>query len=182
MGNKGSIYRRYIPKLSEVVPFTPFISKIDTSRAQTISKFSNPTTPVFKRLTPAEKKESTAKGLCFNYDDKFSLGHKCKGKIFRMVADESCFWEVEEESHEEEICEEATEDIVQGDPTEISFHAFEGHINSHTIRLNEYIKCQFVSFLVDTGSTHNFMQVEVASALKLVIHVIVRTFQDLIDL
>lgn len=34
---------------------------------------------VRKMLTIEERKERSAKGLCFNYDEAYSLGHKCKG-------------------------------------------------------------------------------------------------------
>lgn len=44
--------------------------------------------PIIRRtLTVEERKERTAKGLCFNYDECFSLGHRCKGKLFRLSAD-----------------------------------------------------------------------------------------------
>lgn len=65
-----------------------------------------------------------------------------------------------------------TTDPILGGQTKINFYAFEGHINANIIRLDGYIKCQLVSVLVDTGSTHNFMQEEVAKVLKLTIHVI----------
>ena len=32
------------------------------------------------RLTPKEVQEITTKGLCFNYDTKYSKGHKCSEK------------------------------------------------------------------------------------------------------
>lgn len=93
-----------------------------------------------------------------------------------MSADQSCFWGVEKNIEDEEIDENSEEEekieVIQSHQTEISLCAFEGHINSNTIRLDEFIKCQCISVLVNTGSTHNFMQVEVANALKLVIHVI----------
>lgn len=34
-----------------------------------------------KKLSPAELNERKAKGLCFNGNDKFSPGHRCK-KLF----------------------------------------------------------------------------------------------------
>lgn len=38
-------------------------------------------TPAIKRLSPAELADRRAKGLCFNCDEKFSPGHRCK-KLF----------------------------------------------------------------------------------------------------
>ncbi|KAL0419018.1 UNVERIFIED_CONTAM: Retrovirus-related Pol polyprotein from transposon [Sesamum radiatum] len=38
-----------------------------------------------RRLTPAEMQAHRAQGLCFNCDDKFSPGHKCKAKQFLLL-------------------------------------------------------------------------------------------------
>ena len=49
---------------------------------------SNPTPAlVFKRLTPAEMDERRAKGLCFNCDEKFARGHRCKRLFYIQSAD-----------------------------------------------------------------------------------------------
>lgn len=170
----GSRVLNHKPASSKYLKGSSFIPKADF----TTTKLGEPapnsvpkSLPVFKRLSPAERRERTSKCLCFNCDDKFVPGHKCKGKMFRLSADESCLWEVEDtEEHQDE---EEIEVIIPEGQTKISFHAFEGHINANTIRLDGYIKFQSVSVLVDTGSTHNFMQVEVAQALKLTIHLII---------
>ncbi|GJW40191.1 hypothetical protein Tco_0066036 [Tanacetum coccineum] len=38
-----------------------------------------------KRLTWDEIQKRRAQGLCFNYDEKFSVGHKCKGPQLRVM-------------------------------------------------------------------------------------------------
>ena len=38
-------------------------------------------TPAIRRLSPMEMKERRDKGLCFNCDEKFAPGHRCK-KLF----------------------------------------------------------------------------------------------------
>jgi len=38
-------------------------------------------TPAVRRLSPTELKDRRERGLCFNCDDKFSPGHRCK-KLF----------------------------------------------------------------------------------------------------
>lgn len=39
-----------------------------------------PAVPIMRQsLIVEERKERTAKGLCFNYDDKYVPGHRCKG-------------------------------------------------------------------------------------------------------
>lgn len=49
---------------------------------------------VRKMLTAEEHKERTAKGLCFNCDESYFPGHKCKGRLFRMDADQQCLVEL----------------------------------------------------------------------------------------
>lgn len=71
--------------------------------ALAITTLNNPaqwgTSPNFRRLSSAERKEKTSKGLCFNCDDKFSPSHKCKGKLFRFSAEDNTFWEFEDEKN-----------------------------------------------------------------------------------
>ncbi|GKD76866.1 hypothetical protein Tco_1339487 [Tanacetum coccineum] len=38
-----------------------------------------------KRLTWDEMQKKRAKGLCFNCDEKFNVGHKCKGPQLRVM-------------------------------------------------------------------------------------------------
>lgn len=171
-GGKGGNYKPFTPKNTKVNPFIP---KPDTIVPLNTSKPEENKLPIFKRLSPTERKERASKGLCFNCDDKFSPGHKCKGRIFKLSADEFSFWEVEndiEDHGEEDQDQEVSTDPIPIGQTEISFHAFEGHISGNTIRLDGYIKCLSVSVLVDTGSTHNFIQKEAAKLLKFTIHVI----------
>nr|KAJ0228280.1 hypothetical protein LSAT_V11C100022670 [Lactuca sativa] len=42
--------------------------------------------PAWKKLTSAEMAERRAKGLCFNCDEIFSIGHKC-AKLFCIMMD-----------------------------------------------------------------------------------------------
>ena len=39
----------------------------------------------FKRLTETEIQDKRAKGLCFQCDEKFSLGHQCKDKSLQVL-------------------------------------------------------------------------------------------------
>lgn len=53
------------------------------------------TVPIVRRtLIIEERHERTAKGLCFNCDEQYSPGHRCKGRLFRMNADQECLLEV----------------------------------------------------------------------------------------
>ncbi|XP_052876295.1 uncharacterized protein LOC128282166 [Gossypium arboreum] len=43
--------------------------------------------PFIKRLTPADMAERRAKGLCYNCDESYSMGHKCKRLFWIEVPD-----------------------------------------------------------------------------------------------
>lgn len=65
--------------------------------------------PIIRRtLTVEERKERTTKGLCFDCEEKYSPGHRCKGRMFQMDANQECLWEwvdAEEEKPSENINE-----------------------------------------------------------------------------
>lgn len=97
----------------------PFVPKLATTPTTNISK-----TPIFKRLTQQERKERTTKGLCFNCDDKFIHGHKCKARLFRLSVDESCLWEVEKLNEGYEVEYDTTKIQIGQGNTKISLNAF----------------------------------------------------------
>lgn len=87
--------------------------------------------PIVRRtLTVEERKERTAKGLCFNCDEQYKPSHKCQGKLFRLCAENNCLVEVVEP-----VAEEAEIEVVGGE-IEISMHALSESFNPMTIRLS----------------------------------------------
>ena len=59
----------------------------------------------FKCLTETEIYDKRAKGLCFRYDEKFFVGHRCKDKSLQVLTvcdGEEGGEKVEEEEVEEE--------------------------------------------------------------------------------
>lgn len=77
------------------------------------------------------------------------FSHKYKGKMFMLAANESCLVEmVDREEDIEEISESLPLTIQNEWQTEISHHAFEGHICSNTINLEGFIKWQSINILV----------------------------------
>jgi hypothetical protein len=104
--------------------------------------------------------ERQLKGLFYNCDEKYFLGHKCKEKNLFMVIYE----DVPEEDVTVPLIEEpslldATHEPV--DPPEfdplISLHALTGISAPKMLKLIGYIKHRKVIILVDNGSTHNFI-------------------------
>lgn len=90
-----------------------------------------PAVPIVRQtLTVEERKEQTAKGLCFNCDDQYFPGHRCKGKLFRMSAEHECLMEVLDREPEPD----PTGDDTDGG-MEISLHVLSGSYNPRTIRM-----------------------------------------------
>nr|ABD78322.1 polyprotein [Primula vulgaris] len=145
--------------------FRTFQSQAPNNQA-TFSKTNNTTAitklPPIKRLTQDELTDRRQKNLCYNCDEKWFRGHVCvKPKIFLLQNVE----EFENEINEESV-EEIDENIV-GENAEITLQAITGVTNSTSIRFVGKLKGQKVSILVDSGSTHNFIDPKWVPLLKL---------------
>lgn len=139
--------------------FNRFGGKTSGNREPLIKQSPSTTTPVpvvHRTLTMEERQEHTAKGLCFNCDDSYSPRHKSKGRLFRMDAKTNCLVEMLEEAG---ITREA-DDTINAVPlaTEISLHAFSGTFNLCMIPVTGLVDGKPLTMLVDSGSTHNFIQ------------------------
>ncbi|TYH96295.1 hypothetical protein ES332_A12G167400v1 [Gossypium tomentosum] len=84
--------------------------------------------------------ERRAKGLCYNCDESYSMGHRCKRLFWIEVPD----------------IEDKQDDKV--DDLEISLHAIRGTCNSSTMQLPAKVSGKTVLVFVDSGSTHNFLR------------------------
>jgi hypothetical protein len=146
----------------------------------------NPTTPSaplkIQKLTMAEMAEHQLKGLCYNCDDKYFLGHKCKEQNLFMAISE----DISEEDVETPLVFESPEitDITPpSDPLEveliISLNALTSFSAPQTLKLIGYIKHRKVIILVDSGSTHNFIHHCIAQETHCYIHAI-NNFQIMI--
>ncbi|KAG2380778.1 uncharacterized protein HKW66_Vig0201500 [Vigna angularis] len=110
------------------------------------------------------------KGLCYNCDDKFSPGHKCKASFFLLstVDDENDDIKVESprlETVPSMLHLEFT-DLGESE-AQISFNALAGLPTPKALRIMGHISNQPTTILVDRGSTHNFIQDRVAHFLNL---------------
>lgn len=94
--------------------------------------------------------------LCYFCDEKFTPGRKCRPKQLYIITGE------EEEDNEQ--TEDIIETISEGDG-EISMHALTGNIIHHTIRIQGMIKKKAITILIDSGSTHNFLDSGIANRL-----------------
>lgn len=112
-----------------------------------------------QRLSPSQMKERRDKGLCYNCDEKWALGHNCKSaRLFIMECDGSSHDEVPNFEVAEGNASKSKEEtpIVELEPG-ISIHALLGSPNPKPIRFLGHICGRVVVILVDTGSTHNLM-------------------------
>ncbi|XP_012844847.1 PREDICTED: uncharacterized protein LOC105964883, partial [Erythranthe guttata] len=114
-----------------------------------------------KRLSTAEWEERKKKGLCFNCDEKFTYGHKCK-KLFMFLGEE-----LQEESSGSETMREDREEELE--LYKISVYALAGQVSPTTIKLVGMVNRQPISILVDTGSTHTFLDPNTAKRLKCIL-------------
>jgi hypothetical protein len=144
---------------------------------------TTPSTPLkIQKLTRAEMVECQLKGLCYNCDEKYFLGHKCKEqKLFMAISED-----ISEEDVETPLVSKSPEitDITPpSDPPEvepvISLNALTVFSAPQTLKLIGYIKHQRVIILVDSGSTHNFIHRHIAQETHCYIHA-VNNFQIMI--
>jgi hypothetical protein len=142
-----------------------------------------PSTPLkIQKLTRAETVECQLKGLCYNCDDKYFLGHKCKEQnIFMPISED-----VLEEDVEAPLVFMSPEPIditPRSDPPEvesvISLNSLTVFSAPQTLKLSGYIKHRKVIILVDSGSTHNFIHRCIAQETNCYIHA-VNNFQIMI--
>jgi hypothetical protein len=146
----------------------------------------NPTTPSaplkIQKLTRAEMDKRQLKGLCYNCDDKYFSGHKCKEqKKFMAISEEIS--EEDEETPSASKSTESTDITPPSDPPEvepvISLNALTGFYAPQTLKLIDYIKHQKVIILFDSGSTINFIHCRIAQETHCYIHA-VNNFQIMI--
>jgi hypothetical protein len=146
----------------------------------------NPTTPSaplnIQKLTRAEMVEHQLKCLFYNCDDKYFLGHKCKEKKLFMAISE----DISEEDIEIPLVYKSPEtlDIIPpSNPPEvepfISFNALTSFSTPQTLKQIGYIKNRKVIIVVDSGSSHNFIDRRIAQETHFYIHA-VNNFQIMI--
>ena len=121
-----------------------------------------------KRLSTAELQNRREKCLCYYCDDKYKPGHKCKKQFLLLIAESE-----DAEGDLTRLLQAETQD--QTDPpdpldnvaAQISFNALLGHSIPRTLRVLGHIQSSSIAVLVDSGSTHNFIQDRKAKFLGL---------------
>nr|GLL41714.1 sodium/hydrogen exchanger 8 isoform X2 [Ipomoea trifida] len=115
--------------------------------------------PPERRLSRTEYQRRRAQGLCFHCDDAWSPAHNCR-HLFMLVIDNSAS-SIPEQPFESTEPEE--------EHPEISLHAITGTGNGNTMRVNLRLNNSPITALIDSGSTHNFVDSTTANRLGLTI-------------
>ena len=105
--------------------------------------------------------ERRKKGLCYHSDEKWSVGHKCKSMKLYLIE------EVQEEEEDYVIVDGEEEQELRENEAEITMCALLGNTSPSTRRVITIINGQKAMVLIDTGSTHNFMDKSLVVSLKL---------------
>ena len=92
--------------------------------------------------------ERRAKGPCLNCDKKYSKEYKCGEKKLFCI---DC-----EEEEDQEL--EPSQDLdIEYTTPKIYFHALDIISTPQTLKIQGYRKNNKVTVLIDSGSTHNFI-------------------------
>jgi hypothetical protein len=115
---------------------------------------SSTPTRLFKQLTPEEMADQCKMGLCYNCDEPYVRGHKCACQFFLEATD----YVVEESKDDTEPVD------ASFDPEKpmISLAAITGIRVEKTMQLPVQIGMHKFTALLDSGSTHNFIDVNAA--------------------
>ncbi|KAI4303037.1 hypothetical protein MLD38_038717 [Melastoma candidum] len=122
-----------------------------------------------RRLSQEEIEERRLKGLCFGCNEPFNRNHKCsKRQLFSLVVEE-----LEEEVESEE---ELTNGLaaVEDEGMKVTLHALNGDVGegAQTMKLCGLFGRRVLHVLVDSGSTHNFVDDSVVKGLHFTAEVI----------
>lgn len=109
---------------------------------------------ITKRLTNEEVEDRKKRSICFNCDEKYTYGHNCK-KVFQI--------EGFEDGALAELTDESNADTEEA--PHISLTAIGGQLNPEAIKILGKVKNNTISILVDTGSTHSFLDPHTAKRL-----------------
>ncbi|KAF5468519.1 hypothetical protein F2P56_012664 [Juglans regia] len=135
------------------------------------NRFQKPLVAV-KRIFSSQMDEKRKKGLCYHCDEKWNPMHICKApKVYLLHVEDTAgsTLEIQEEGDETLVTNEqlVTE---EEEGLEVSINAISGCSNNNAMKLLGRIGSYVVEILVDSGSTHNFLDPLVVQAAKLKVH------------
>ena len=121
-------------------------------------------------ISAAERAEKIAKGLCYFCDNPYERGHRCPTKRSQLFLVEVPADTPEEEELVEDLQPPPVEqqamgfEMLEPEPF-ISLQALNGIQGYQTMRVTGYVGKKAIQILIDTGSTHNFVNQSLAQRL-----------------
>jgi hypothetical protein len=106
-------------------------------------------------LSPVEQQERRRQGLCFNCDEPYVRGHVCQ-RLFYLEVDDF-LEDATDEGAGDPLDEPIVPDAAGANALVVSLHALAGIRTNKTLLLPILIKGERLLALMDTGSTHNFL-------------------------
>lgn len=132
------------------------------------SSYANEGRKTKSTLSSKELLDRRARGQCFHCDELYHPGKECKTKLYMMKGE----LEEEEQKGGKEVTDVLSEmeELLSEEciPAEISINALSGNNSLSTIRMQGKVKNQGVSILIDSGSTHSFIDTILVKHLGLV--------------
>ncbi|CAA0833666.1 Unknown protein, partial [Striga hermonthica] len=145
--------------------YTPFHNTRKPEQAQAIAgKTTSQVTakPPVKLLTASEMAKRREKGLCYNCDEKFTYGHRCKMRANFMIMteeEELAYLQASGETNSEELTEVAMDEM------QMTLNSITGAEGLTTMRLCGKIDEHQLHVLIDSGSTLSFLREQTAKEL-----------------
>ena len=144
-----------------------------TSSASSVGSVTKPLSHSFRPtrlISAAERADKIAKGLCYFCDQPYERGHKCPTKQSQLFLVEVPA-EVDSEKIEDGENDSAELDgksvgfeMIETEPC-ISLQAINGVQGFQTMRVTGYVGKKAIQILIDSGSTHNFVDVNLVQRL-----------------
>ncbi|KAI6684798.1 hypothetical protein NL676_030711 [Syzygium grande] len=140
--------------------FSPHLFASSHPSASTTAQIPVPRLPV-KQLSAEEMQIRCDKGLCFNCDEKFVRGHRCKGRSTLLY--------LEGFDDFDDVSLPIESEAIQTTPPEpeVSLNALLGQRLAKSMSMTGTVQGQLAQVLVDGGSTHNFLSTRMSKFLAL---------------
>lgn len=122
-----------------------------------------------KVLTPEEILDKKRKNLCYGCNEKWHPNHHCKTKQVYILEGIMNLGDGKNEEDNSEPCSEEIQEVREEEEPipAITFHDMCGIPALHTIKVYGSIYGKPVHVLIDSGSTHNFIDCQLAKGIQL---------------
>lgn len=126
---------------------------------------SSPKNVLLKQnVTSAQMDARRVKGLCIFCEAKYFYGHRCYGGGKSQLYQLQLIDDAEEGAEEIDTGQHEEEEVIT-EMAQISLHALTGVVDYQTLRITAHKGTRSLQVLMDTGSTHNFLNYQLAVKL-----------------